>query len=162
VTQESNNDPLPTKNADADVVDGDGVDVHLALLGSVGDDSNGSYYVDEFNFLNDGAITKFFDAATSRLVPRSWILLDHQSTVDVFCIKHLLKNIRAAPNTCRISCNVGVVLVKMIGDLPGYPAPVWHHPEGIANILSRYRCRVQYDSGEDRAAFHVRPALLSS
>jgi hypothetical protein len=31
------------------------------------------------------------------------VLLDSQSTVNVFCNKDLLNNIREAPNTCRIS-----------------------------------------------------------
>jgi hypothetical protein len=46
------------------------------------------------------------------------------------------------------------------GDLPGYPAPVWFHPDGTAKILSLHlvkaHCRVQYDSDEDEhAAFHM-------
>jgi hypothetical protein len=52
-----------------------------------------------------------------------------------------------------------VVGTNLIGDLPGYPTPVWYHPKGIANILSLKRvsqhCRVQYDSEENAASFHV-------
>ena len=98
-------------------------------------------------------------AATGRTVPKWWLLLDNQSTVDVICNKALLKNIGKAPTTCRISCNAGVVEVDTIGDLPGYPSPVWYHPDGIANILSLHRvsqhCRVRYDSGDQRTGFTV-------
>jgi hypothetical protein len=116
----------------------------------------------ELNFLNDGVVAESYEQHginNGRAVPTTWILLDNQSTVDVFCNENLLEDIREAPIPCRISCNAGVVEVNMIGDLPGYPAPVWFHPNGIANILSLHRvaqyCRVQYDSGEYRAAFHV-------
>jgi hypothetical protein len=69
------------------------------------------------------------------------------------------QDIREALDTCRISCNAGVVDVKMIGDFTGYPAPIRCYPDGIANILSLHlvkkHCRVQYDSVQERAAFHV-------
>jgi hypothetical protein len=124
---------------------------------------------DGFCFLHDGGdvIEKCFDgqifeqhmAHTGCTVSPHWILLDNQSTVDVFCNKALLKNIRRASRSCRISCNAGVVEVSMVGDLPGYPAPVWYHPNGIANILSLHlvnkHCRVTYDSHELGQAFHV-------
>jgi hypothetical protein len=79
--------------------------------------------------------------------------------VDVFCNGSLLENIREAPISCRISCNAGVVTTNMIGDLPGYPNPVWFHADGIANILSLHRvgqhCWIQYDNDEYGAAFRV-------
>jgi hypothetical protein len=141
----------------------------MAHLGSVDDDADsGGSYIDEFSFLNDGAAAKCLygelheqhKEATGRVVSKSWVLFNNQSTVDVFCSKSLLRDIREAPNTCMISCNAGVVEVKMIGDLPGYPAHVWYYRrDGIASILFLYRvkqhCHVQYDSEEVRAAFHV-------
>jgi len=39
---------------------------------------------------------------------------------------------------CRISCNAGVVQTDQIGDLEGYPAPVWYQTNLIDNILSLY------------------------
>jgi hypothetical protein len=135
-------------------------DIAMTLLGSVDEMEEG------FQFLLDGLTGEAINhlhsqhkGATGQVVPQSWILLDNQSTVDVFSNKALLRNVRQAPNTCRISCNAGVVTTNLIGDLPGYPVPVWYHPEGIANILSLHRvsqhCRVQYDSGGNDAAFHV-------
>jgi hypothetical protein len=153
--QESNTDQPSDANGATE-------EVALAHVGSE------EHYINEFNFINTGTVLKsnygklleqHKAPATGCAVPKSWILLDNQSTVDVFCSKWLLKNIRELPDVCRISCNAGVVIVKMIGDLPGYPAPIWYHPDGIANILSLFRvtehCRVQYDSNEERAAFHV-------
>jgi hypothetical protein len=79
--------------------------------------------------------------------------------VDVFCNKLLLRNIRQASGTYRISCNAGLVTTSLIGDLPGYPAPVWFHEGGIANIFSLHRvsehCRIEYDSDETGASFRV-------
>jgi hypothetical protein len=68
-------------------------------------------------------------------VPSSWILLDNQSTVDVFHNADLLKNIRTGDGHMDIHCNAGVTRTNLIGDLPGY-GQVWYHPNGIANILS--------------------------
>ena len=120
-----------------------------------------------FQFLNDGDVQQLNDgvlhsqhkAATGQPVPSSWILLDNQSTVDVFSNGALLRNIRKSGSSCRISCNAGVVVTELVGDLDGYPNPVWYHPGGIANILSLYRvgqtCRIQYDNEKDGAVFRI-------
>ena len=68
-------------------------------------------------------------------IPMSWILLDNQSTVNVFMSHHLLGNIRTIAATMKIHCNAGVSHTNQVGDLPGY-GTVWFHPSGIANILS--------------------------
>jgi hypothetical protein len=90
--------------------------------------------------LNQGSVT----------VPKAWILLDNQSTVDVFYNKDLLLNLRKSRKPMDIHCNAGVTSTDLIGDLPGY-GQVWYHPNGIANILSLARVkekyRVTFDSG---------------
>jgi len=97
-------------------------------------------------------------------IPDSWILLDNQSTVDVFCNPRLLQNIRQSPDTMNIQCTAGRSTTNLIGDFPGY-GPVWYLPNGIANILSLSRVsakyRVTYDSTSDANAFvvHKRPGV---
>jgi len=82
-------------------------------------------------------------------IPDSWILLDSQSTVNVFKNRKLLKNIRDAKKALSLHCNAGIAMVNKIGDLPGY-GTVWFYEDGIANILSlnnlKKKYRVTYDS----------------
>jgi hypothetical protein len=137
--------------------------VTMTLLGSDMADS-----VCSFQFPQDGAVQQGptehlisqHKAMTGHTVPDSWILLGDQSTVDVFCNKNLLQNIHEGKMICRISCNAGTAETNLIDDLPGHPSPVWFQPKGIANALSLHRvshqhCRVEYDSSETGACFHV-------
>jgi hypothetical protein len=70
-------------------------------------------------------------------IDSNWVLLDSQSTCDVFYNPEFLNNIRVAEGgrEMHIHCNAGVVVVKTVGDLIGY-GTVWFYPQGIANILS--------------------------
>ena len=76
-------------------------------------------------------------------IPTTWVLLDSQSTVDVFCNPQLLINIRRNAEGMRIHCNAGSCLTHLIGDLPGY-GTVWYDLKAIANILSLRRVRDKY------------------
>ena len=71
-------------------------------------------------------------------IPRTWILLDSQSTVDLFSNKDLLDNIREVDETLTVRCNAGAIETRMQGQLAGY-GMVWYHQDGIANILSLSR-----------------------
>ena len=65
-------------------------------MAHMGNDASDGSYIEEFNFTNDGFVCQQHKAATGQVVPKTWILLDNQSTVVVLCNKHLLKHIHVA------------------------------------------------------------------
>jgi hypothetical protein len=69
-------------------------------------------------------------------LPKSWVLLDSQSTVNIFYNKDLLKDIKATNQCMCMCCNAGWMVMNLIRKLPGYPSKVWYNPDGITNIIS--------------------------
>ena len=53
-------------------------------------------------------------------LPLEWVLLDNQSTIDVFVNRRLLQNIRRIRQYMYIHCTAGVTRTNLVGDLPGY------------------------------------------
>ena len=106
--------------------------------------------------LNDEVIMQI---GSDGKLPKSWILLDNQFTVDLFYNKERLINIRKQHKKLDIHCNAVIATTTLIGNLPGY-GTVWYNANIIANILSLARVkehgyRVTYDSSEEGNAFHV-------
>ena len=119
------------------------------MFGSVGHD------VFELMFLNHAnSRSQTTSSKVPSSIPITWILLDSQSTIDVFSNADLLSNIHPINTTMHIKCNAGTKSTNLRGFLSGY-GWVWFFPAGIANILSLSRVkekfRVTYDSATDNA-----------
>jgi len=70
-------------------------------------------------------------------IPKIWILIDSQSTVNVFFRSRLVAIITNSQCILTLYCNAGTVSVTQKVDLKGYGF-VWYYPCGIENILSLY------------------------
>jgi hypothetical protein len=79
--------------------------------------------------------TSFFSGINGGRIPKSWVLLDSQSTTDAFSNPKLLKDIHEVRGSLTIHTQAGKAVTKLRGTLPGY-GEVWFCPDGIANILS--------------------------
>ena len=90
-----------------------------------------------FDFLHNDVICSTQDKAD---IPKMWILLDSQSTVDVFSNPCLLTNIRDSKTTLTLHFNAGKAVVAKKGDLKGF-GTIWYYPEGIATfcLCTRYK-----------------------
>ena len=85
---------------------------------------------------------------SSNTIPDTWIMLDSQSTIDVFCNKKLLTWIHATKTTMNIKCNARVTRTNLRGHLSGYGL-VCFFPDGIGNILSMSRVKEKFRATYD-------------
>lgn len=85
------------------------------------------------------------------------LLLDNQSTTDLFCNRKILRNIREVAGKCTVVTNGGKLVTNLKGTLKGY-GDVWYHPKAITNILSlsnvKRKYKITFDS-EDGDCFYV-------
>ena len=77
------------------------------------------------------------------------ILLDNQSTVDLFCNSNMVTDIVKVKESIRVQSTGGYLVVRHKATLPGYGKQVWYNKDGITNILSmknvREGNRIEYD-----------------
>jgi hypothetical protein len=95
--------------------------------------------------------------SSNRLIPAIWILIDSQSTIDIFSNGELLTQVRQINTTMHIRCNAGVKSTNLRGYLSGY-GWVWYFPDGIVNILSLSRVKEKYCvtfNSASNNSFHV-------
>ena len=96
-----------------------------------------------------------FHQTDSDSIPNTWVLLDSQSTVNIFKNPAFLTNIRESPSGhLRVLTNGGLCTSHLVGDLPNF-GTVWFNPQSLANILSlravRQICCVTMDTDQEAA-----------
>jgi len=130
--------------------DFDDVQFHFATVETSIVPSSGSEVIT--GELNQTEMELVFGTSSSTWspIPEDWVILDNQSTVNVFRNKKYLRNIRQVDTHVVIRCNAGSRTTNWVGDFPGFPEPVWYDPGGIANIISFDKAekfyKIRYDS----------------
>ena len=85
---------------------------------------------------------------------RQSILLDSQSSVDLFCNRKLVENVQNTHETLNLRTNAGKLQIKTKATVPGHHNPVWFDEAAVANVFSlalmEDKYRVTYDSHKER------------
>eukprot|EP00804_Cyclotella_cryptica_P005871 CCRYP_000147-RA/>CCRYP_000147-RA protein AED:0.12 eAED:0.13 QI:0/0/0/1/0/0/3/0/1214 len=103
-----------------------------------GDEAYGSE-AEESNVDGDDDAVYFFHPRETKGLSWDWLLLDSQSSMDMFCNRSYLTKVKAATRPTTIHCNAGstvctkegVFSTDEFGDIP-----VKYHPSGICNVIS--------------------------
>ena len=66
------------------------------------------------------SLTDWQSTCSKTGIPKTWILLDSQSTIDVFCNGEILTQIHKISITLRTRCNTGMKTTSMRGHLSRY------------------------------------------
>ena len=98
--------------------------------------SSESHGAPEFGFSNANSFPKRHNL-------RDLILLDNQSTVDIFCNKKLLKHIHVSDQDVTVHGNGEALTTNKMGTLKNY-GEVWYHEDAITNILSLKNVRSKF------------------
>ena len=99
-------------------------------------------------------LSQVHSTLVGKLDMRSVILLDNESTMDLFCDKKFVTDVAEADGNITVSGNGGTLVVKRKATLKGYHSRVWFEKWAITNILSLANVdkqyRVTYDSGDSK------------
>jgi hypothetical protein len=105
-------------------------------------------------------IAKLFKQAgsTVKIDLREVILLDSQSTMDLFCNTALVSKTCKSTTSMRMKSNGGTMVVTRKVTMPGYNKDVWFRTRSITNIIAlsnliQQYC-VTYDSDDKMCAVH--------
>jgi hypothetical protein len=86
------------------------------------------------------------------------ILLDSQSTMDLFCNAALVSKTRKSTTSMRLKSNGGTMAVTRKSTMPGYNKDVWFSTRAITNIIALsnliQKYRVTYDSDDNLFVVH--------
>ena len=95
--------------------------------------------------------------AARKTINSDLVLLDSQSTVNLFTNPEHMRNIRPATTPINVHCNKGTLTTNAEADFGD--TPVYFDDRGIANVLSLYRLgrkfKVTYDSTDRGGVFKV-------
>jgi hypothetical protein len=136
------------------------------LSGSEDDDDQSHFQMDaaiQFAQVNkefEPTIANLFKQAGSsvKIDLREVILLDSQSTMDIFCNAALVSKTRKSTTIIRLKSNVGTMVVTWKATIPGYNKDVWFSTRAITNIIALsnliQQYRVTYDSDDKMFVVH--------
>ena len=121
-------------------------------FGTIEDEDSDDDDSTNFSFFTKTKFRMFTTAKTGSNELTKLILLDNQSTVDLFADAKLLSDIHTIGTTMTVETNGGTLETSQKGFLKGH-GWVWYHPDAITNILSlknvKRKYRVTFDSEKD-------------
>ena len=114
--------------------------IQLLMAGGESDefDDDAQYGATSFQFMNISCEGMMFHQE-EQVLPKSWVLLDNQLKVDVFCNKRLLMDVCEIKKVMNICCNAGLTRTNMVGEL--HCRRLWHWLYGTSRRESPIFCR---------------------
>jgi hypothetical protein len=136
------------------------------LFGSEDDDEQSHFQMDAA--IQFAQVDKEFEPAIANLFKRAGssvkidlrevILLDSQSTMDLFCNAALVSKTRKSTASMRLKSNGGAMVVTRKATMPGYNKDIWFSTRAIINIIAWsnliQQYRVTYDSDDKMFVVH--------
>jgi hypothetical protein len=111
-----------------------------------------------FEKRNAEVLFKQSHSKTKELDLKNIILLDSQSTMDLFCNKKLVKSVQHSSRPMTLASNGGTMKVTQKATVSGYTKKVWFSKKAITNILAlsnlTKQYRVTYDSQDQMFVVH--------